>query len=174
MKGGEAYLSQHVGSLDNVAAIGFLEETVRHLLAILDVRPELIAHDLHPDFASTRLALALADEFGVPALAVGHHQAHLAAICAEHGANPPLTGLAIDGIGLGPEGGLWGGELLRLDGVSAQRLGHLKTLCLPGGDRAAREPWRMAVSFLHGAGSGRTHSRLAGALPSRGAMPGRC
>jgi hydrogenase maturation protein HypF len=152
MKGGEAYLSQHVGSLDNVAAIGFLEETVRHLLAILDVRPELIAHDLHPDFASTRLALALADEFGVPALAVGHHQAHLAAICAEHGANPPLTGLAIDGIGLGPEGGLWGGELLRLDGVSAQRLGHLKTLCLPGGDRAAREPWRMAVSFLHGAG----------------------
>ncbi len=152
IKGGEAYLSQHVGSLDNVAAIGFLEETVRHLLAILDVRPELIAHDLHPDFASTRLALSLADEFAVPAVAVGHHQAHLAAICAEHAVNEPLIGLALDGVGLGEDGALWGGELLRLDGSDCQRLGHLKPLRLPGGDRAAREPWRMALSFLHGAG----------------------
>ena len=154
MKGREAFLSQHIGGLDNVAAIGFLEETVDHLLGILDVRPELIAHDLHPDFPSTHLALSLAEKLGVPAIAVGHHQAHIAAICAEHGINEPIIGLALDGVGLGPDGGAWGGELLRLDGASCERLGHLHPLAMPGGDRAAKEPWRMAVSALHGAGLG--------------------
>lgn len=154
MKGRQAFLSQHIGSLDNAATIGFLEETVDHLLAILDVRPELIAHDLHPDFPSTHLALRLAEQLGVPAIAVGHHQAHLAAICAEHGINEPIIGLAIDGVGLGPDGSAWGGELLRLDGANCQRLGHLSPLAMPGGDRAAKEPWRMAVAALHGAGLG--------------------
>ncbi|MDP3538414.1 MAG: carbamoyltransferase HypF [Azonexus sp.] len=172
MKGREAFLSQHIGGLDNAAAIGFLEETVAHLLAILDVKPDLIAHDLHPDFASTHLALRLADEWGIPALAVGHHHAHIAAICAEHGVNEPVIGLAIDGVGLGPDGGLWGGELLRVDGNDCQRLGHLKTLALPGGDRAAREPWRMAVSALYGAGM---EYRIGGWLkqyyPKRDAAP---
>jgi len=153
-KGKEAFLSQHIGGLDNAAAIGFLEETVGHLLAILDVRPDLVAHDLHPDFASTRLALRLAEELGVPALAVAHHHAHIAAICAEQGINEPVLGLAIDGVGLGPDGGAWGGELLRVDGADCRRLGHLRSLRLPGGDRAAREPWRMAVSALHDGGRG--------------------
>ena len=152
MKGREAWLSQHIGGLDNAAAIGFLEETVDHLLAILDVRPEIIAHDLHPDYPSTHLAGRLADRWAVPLHCVAHHAAHLAAICAEHGVNGPLTGLAIDGVGLGADGGAWGGELLRLDGADCQRLGHLQPLRLPGGDRAAREPWRMAVAALHGAG----------------------
>ena len=152
LKGREAFLSQHVGSLDNAAIIGFLEETVAHLLAIPDVRPDLIAHDLHPDFPSTRLALRLAGELGVPALAVGHHHAHIAAICAEHAVNEPVIGLAIDGVGLGPDGGLWGGELLRVAGAQCARLSHLQPLRLPGGERAAREPWRMAVSALHDAG----------------------
>jgi hydrogenase maturation protein HypF len=154
LKGREAFLSQHIGGLDNAAAIGFLEETISHLLAILDVQPDLIAHDLHPDYPSTEIALRLAAELGIPALAVGHHQAHLAAICAEHGVNEPIIGLALDGVGLGPDGGAWGGELLRLDGADCERLGHLSPLALPGGDRAAREPWRMAVSALHGAGLG--------------------
>ena len=154
MKGREAFLSQHIGGLDNVAAIGFLEETVGHLLAILDVRPDLIAHDLHPDFPSTHLALGLSEKFGIPAVAVGHHHAHIAAICAEHGVNEPIIGLAIDGVGLGPDGGAWGGELLYLDGANCERLGHLSPLAMPGGDRAAKEPWRMAVSALHGAGFG--------------------
>ena len=171
-KGKEAFLSQHIGGLDNAAAIGFLEETVGHLLAILDVRPDLIAHDLHPDFASTRLALRLADELGVPALAVGHHHAHIAAICAEYGINEPVIGLAIDGVGLGPDGGAWGGELLRVDGVAYTRLGHLRPLRLPGGDRAAREPWRLAISALNDAGLG---ERIAGWLkkyfPERDAAP---
>lgn len=154
LKGKEAFLSQHIGSLDNAAAIGFLEETVEHLLGILDVRPELIVHDLHPDFPSTHLALSMAAALGIPALAVGHHQAHIAAIAAEHGIKEPLIGLAIDGTGLGPDGGLWGGELLRLAGAHCERLGHLSPIRLPGGDRAAREPWRMAVSALHGGGLG--------------------
>lgn len=154
MKGREAFLSQHVGGLDNVAAIGFLEETVGHLLDILDVRPDIVAHDLHPDFPSTHLALRLAEAYDVPAQAVGHHHAHIAAICAEQGYNGPLLGLAIDGVGLGPDGAAWGGELLRLDGASCSRIGHLQALAMPGGDRAAKEPWRMAVSALHGAGLG--------------------
>ncbi|WP_428826356.1 carbamoyltransferase HypF [Azonexus sp. IMCC34842] len=154
LKGKEAFLSQHIGSLDNAAAIGFLEETVDHLLGILDVRPDLIVHDLHPDFPSTHLALSMAAALGIPALAVGHHQAHIAAIAAEHGIKEPLIGLAIDGTGLGPDGGLWGGELLRLAGAHCERLGHLSPIRLPGGDRAAREPWRMAVSALHGGGLG--------------------
>lgn len=154
MKGREAFLSQHIGGLDNAAAIGFLEETVDHLLAILDVRPKLIAHDLHPDFPSTHLAVRLAEKLGIPAIAVGHHHAHIAAICAEHGVNEPIIGLALDGVGLGPDGGAWGGELLHLDGANCERLGHLSPLAMPGGDRAAKEPWRMAVSALHGAGFG--------------------
>jgi hydrogenase maturation protein HypF len=172
MKGREAFLSQHIGGLDNAAAIGFLEETVVHLLAILDVRPDVVAHDLHPDFPSTHLALRLAGELDVPALAVAHHHAHIAAICAEHAINAPVIGLAIDGVGLGPDGGLWGGELLHVDGALCERCGHLQPLRLPGGERAAREPWRMAVSALHGAGLGyRIGAWLKDTYPERDAGP---
>ena len=101
----------------------------------------------------------MAGEHGIPALAVGHHHSHIAAICAEHGVKEPVIGLAIDGVGLGADGGAWGGELLRVDGAQCQRIGHLTELNLPGGDRAAREPWRMAVSVLQGMGLGH---RIAG------------
>ncbi len=171
-KGHQAFLSQHIGGLDNAAAIGFLEETVAHLLAILDVAPDLVAHDLHPDFPSTRLAQAFAAERGIPAIAVGHHHAHIAALAAEHGYDGPLLGLAIDGVGLGPDGGAWGGELLRVEGADCRRLGHLAPLRLPGGDRAAREPWRMAVSALHAGGHGhRIGAWLAKRHPGRDAGP---
>lgn len=172
LRGREAFVSQHIGSLDNAATLAFLEETVAHLLAVLDVKPALIAHDLHPDYASTALALRLAGELGVPAYAVGHHHAHVGAICAEHGVNGPLLGLALDGVGLGPDGGAWGGELLRVDGADCRRLGHLRPLALPGGDRAAREPWRMAIAALHGAGLGeRVAGWLARTWPEREAGP---
>ena len=172
LKGREAFLSQHIGGLDNAAAIGFLEETVSHLLAILDVQPDLIAHDLHPDFASTHLALEMAEKSDIPALGVGHHHAHIAAICADHGVNERLIGLAIDGVGLGPDGGLWGGELLRVNGARCDRLSRLRRLRLPGGDRAAREPWRMAVAALHGAGlEGRVAGWLKKHYPERDAGP---
>jgi hydrogenase maturation protein HypF len=157
-KGQKAYLSQHIGTLDNAASIDFLEESVQHLLALLDVRPDCIAHDLHPDFATTRMAQRWAIQWNVPAIAVAHHHAHIAAICAEHGVGQPVLGLAIDGVGLGPDGSLWGGELLRVDAAACERVGHLLTMRLPGGERAAREPWRMAVSVLHGLGRGATVS----------------
>ncbi|MCL2344690.1 MAG: carbamoyltransferase HypF [Desulfobulbus sp.] len=151
-QGNAAWLSQHIGSLDNAAAIGFLEEMAAHLPTILQARPQLLVHDLHPDYPSTQLALRLAEALGAPALAVGHHHAHIAAVAAEHCIETPLLGLAIDGVGLGPDGGLWGGELLRVDGADCRRLGHLRPLPLPGGDHAAREPWRMGLAALHVAG----------------------
>lgn len=148
----EAFVSQHVGDLDNATACGFFEETVEHLLSILEVSPEFVAHDLHPDFHSTRFAQAFAAERGIPAIGVQHHHAHIAAACAEHGIVAPVIGLALDGVGLGSDGAAWGGELLLVNGGRFERLGHLRPLALPGGDVAAREPWRMAASALHALG----------------------
>ena len=153
-RGGEAFVSQHIGTLDNVATIEVLEESLEHMQSILDVRPRAVAHDLHPDFPSTRLAQALADRWDVPALPVQHHHAHIAAVATEHGHGGPLLGLALDGSGLGNDGHAWGGELLLVHGARFRRLGHLRMLPLPGGDLAAREPWRMAAAVLHAMGRG--------------------
>jgi hydrogenase maturation protein HypF len=147
-RGREAFVSQHVGDLDTVETVKFYRETAAHLLSLLDVKPELIACDLHPDFRSSRFAL----EFDAPVLPVQHHAAHVAAIAAEHGVDGPILGLALDGIGHGDDGEAWGGELIRVTGSAWERLGHLAPLALPGGDKAAREPWRMAVAALHAAG----------------------
>jgi hydrogenase maturation protein HypF len=147
-RGNQAFLSQHLGDLDDPATFAFLEETLEHLTRTLDVRPVAVAHDLHPDFLSTRKALAL----GLPAFAVQHHHAHVAAVMAEHRRLAPTVGLALDGFGLGADGGCWGGELLRVDGSGFTRLGHLRELRQPGGDIAARQPWRMAAAALHALG----------------------
>ena len=153
-RGDEAFLSPHVGDLDNAATCGALVEMVDHLCAVLDVKPQAVGHDLHPDFFSTRFALEYASTRSLPAHAVQHHHAHLAAIAAEHGIDGPLLGLALDGIGLGDDGAAWGGELLLVDGAVFRRLGHLARLAMPGGDAAAREPWRMAAAALHRLGRG--------------------
>jgi hydrogenase maturation protein HypF len=147
-----AFLSQHIGSLDNAASLIFLEETAEHLMTTLAVKPVALAHDLHPDYPSSQLAQTLAARLSLPALGIAHHHAHLAAVCAEHHLRDPVLGLALDGVGLGADGALWGGELLRLEQTDCRRLGHLAPLPLPGGDKAAREPWRMGLSFLHCAG----------------------
>ena len=155
----EAFVSQHIGDLDNAATCTALVEAVEHLIEILDVEPSIIAHDLHPDFFSTRHAMRLAQRFGVPAAGVQHHHAHVASVMAEHRTQAPVLGLALDGVGLGDDGGAWGGELLVADPHGFRRIGHLAPLRLPGGDIAAREPWRMAASALFHTGRAREIAR---------------
>jgi len=147
-RGDEAFVTPHIGDLDNAPTCEALEQAIDHLTGILEVVPDAVAHDLHPDFFSTRLAHELAARWGVPAIGVQHHHAHVAAVAAEHRVVAPLLGLALDGVGLGADGAAWGGELLRFDCGGFERLAHLAPLRLPGGDRAAREPWRMAASAL--------------------------
>ena len=151
-RGDQAFASAHIGDLDNAATCEFLDETVDRMLKLIDVKPELVAHDLHPHYYSTRAALAFAARHNIPTVAVQHHHAHIAAVCAEHAHHGPVLGLALDGVGLGSDGAAWGGELLRVDGAQFERLGHLRPLPLPGGDKAAREPWRMAAAVWHETG----------------------
>jgi hydrogenase maturation protein HypF len=147
-RGREAFVSQHVGDLGSAGAVRFYESTARELIAMLGVAPELVICDLHPDFRSTHFAL----ETGLPVLQVQHHAAHVAAVAAEHHLRGPVLGVALDGYGYGDDGSAWGGELIVLDGAKWTRLGHLAPLALPGGDRAAREPWRMGVAALFALG----------------------
>ncbi len=155
-RGREAFVSQHIGDLDTAETVRFFREVVDHLMTIVDVRPEAVVCDLHPDYRSTQFAESL----GLPVIRVQHHAAHLAAVAAEHRLAGPALGLALDGHGLGLDGGAWGGEMLRLDGGRVDRLGHLAPLPLPGGDKAAREPWRMGVGALVAVG----RANLAAAL----------
>lgn len=143
-RGREAFVSRHIGDLDDAASLRFFDETIRRFTSLLAVAPEIAACDLHPDFFSTRYA----EEMNLPVFRAQHHAAHVAAIAAEHGETGPILGVALDGYGMGSDGGAWGGELLSLDGATWTRLGHLAPLPLPGGDRAAREPWRMGVAAL--------------------------
>ncbi|MCC8935716.1 carbamoyltransferase HypF [Bradyrhizobium sp. Arg62] len=146
----EAFVSQHIGDLDTAEGICVFEETIRHLISTLDVEPVVIAHDLHPNMASTRFAEAS----GRALVAVQHHHAHAAAVIAEHGHAGPALALVLDGHGFGSDGGNWGGELLLCEGTRCRRIGHLAPLQTPGGDRAAREPWRMASAILQALGRG--------------------
>src|SRR5574340_26157 len=147
-RGNVAHVSQLIGDLDSAEARTMLDATVARLCSSLDVQPGIVAHDLHPDFYSTRFAQTYAAQRGLPVVTVQHHHAHIAAICAEHHIGEAVLGLALDGVGLGTDNTPWGGELLRAEGAGFERLGHLAPLCLPGGDRAAREPWLMAAAVL--------------------------
>jgi hydrogenase maturation protein HypF len=148
-RGERAWISHHIGDLRNWETLRSFRVGVEHLQQLFDVRPELVGHDLHPDYLSTAYAL---DREDLRPVGVQHHHAHLAACLAEHGESGPAIGAIYDGAGLGTDGTVWGGELLHggLDGF--ERDGHLWTVRLPGGDRATHEPWRMACSWLVEAG----------------------
>jgi hydrogenase maturation protein HypF len=154
-RGREAFMSQHIGDLTTAQTIRFHAQTARDMLTMLGVKPEIVACDQHPDYCSTRYA----ETAGLPILRVQHHAAHLAAVAAEHHLRGEVLGVVLDGHGYGEGGAAWGGELL-LQGTATRRLGHLLPLDYPGGDRAAREPWRMGVAALHALGRGAESSRL--------------
>jgi len=147
LQGHDAFLSQHIGEVDSLEALAYFREALDHLGGLFKVRPGIIAHDMHPDYLTTRLARELAAESGLPLVAVQHHHAHIAACLAEHGRSDPVIGLALDGTGYGPDGAIWGGEVLVTDLRGYQRAGHLEYLPLPGGAAAIRRPYRIAWAY---------------------------
>lgn len=148
LQGAEAIWSPLHGDLGDPQGCRDLDDSVERLLACVDGPLRAVAHDLHPDFYSSQLAVGLAARLGVPSLAVQHHHAHIAALMAEHGLHQAVLGLALDGVGLGTDSTAWGGELLWVAPNAWKRLGHLLPLALAGGDIAAREPWRLVAAAL--------------------------
>jgi len=146
--GDNAFLSQHMGDLEDSRSLAFFERSVEHFRSILQTEPELVACDLHPDYLSTRYARRWAEEGGRPLVAVQHHHAHIVSCLADSGHTGRVVGLACDGTGLGDDGTIWGCEVLVCDAGGYRRAGHLRPVPLPGGDRAIREPWRSALAML--------------------------
>ncbi len=148
LRGQDAFLSQHIGEVDSLEALDYFREVLDHLSAIFKVTPQVIAHDLHPAYLTTRLARELAAEHGLPLVAVQHHHAHIAACLAEHGCSGPVIGVALDGTGYGADGAIWGGEVLIASVERYERAAHLEYLPLPGGEAAIRRPYRIAWGYL--------------------------
>jgi hydrogenase maturation protein HypF len=147
-RGQQVVLSAHVGDLDSVASVDVFRRAVDDLLDFFQTTPGAVVCDLHPDYASTRHAEALAARWSVPLVRVQHHHAHVAACMAEHGLQGPVLGFSWDGTGYGPDATVWGGEALVCAGANYRRAAHLRTFALPGGDRASREPRRSALGLL--------------------------
>jgi len=145
-KNGYAITSQFLGDLNEYQNFRYFEETIAHLERLFDVRPQVVVSDLHPHFRTTRYA----EKLGLPHFQVQHHYAHVLAVLLEHQIpeDRKVLGVALDGYGYGQDGGAWGGEFLLSDYLSFTRIAHFKPVPLPGGDRAAREPWRMALAYL--------------------------
>jgi hydrogenase maturation protein HypF len=144
-KGTRAWVGHHIGDLSNYETLRSFTEGIEHFERLFAVVPEVVAHDLHPDYLSTRFAL---EREGVEPIGVQHHHAHLAACLAEHGDTGPAIGAIYDGTGYGTDGTVWGGEVLRGGLESFERLGALHPVRMPGGEAAIRQPWRMACAWL--------------------------
>jgi hydrogenase maturation protein HypF len=161
-KGRKAYLSQHIGDLENDLSFQFYTEAVTHLEGILGFAPELLAHDLHPDYLSTQFAN---ERKGGTRIAVQHHHAHVASCLAENGETAPVIGICCDGTGLGDDGTIWGGEILLADFSHYERIGHLEPYPLPGGEKAVTEPWRSAFALMKKHLDGAHHAAFSGLFP---------
>lgn len=146
--GHQIVLSPHIGDLDSVLSVEAHRQAARDLVGFFEVTPQMVVCDLHPDYSSTTHAESLAAGWKVPLLRVQHHQAHVAACVVEHGLEGPVLGFSWDGTGYGPDGTVWGGEVLECEGAHFTRVAHLRTFGLPGGDRAVREPRRSALGLL--------------------------
>ncbi len=148
LRGGRIWLSPHIGDLAVPKTMALFEREVSWYREELGAEPEVVVHDLHPGYRGT----AYAGSLRRPLVAVQHHHAHIAACLLEHGVTEPVLGLALDGVGYGDDGGIWGGEALLVDGAGYRRVGSLLPLRLVGGDVAVKEPWRLAVSYLEEVG----------------------
>jgi hydrogenase maturation protein HypF len=145
-KDNNAFLSQHIGDLENLETYEFLKLTIEHMMRILDIHPEIIAYDLHPDYLSTRYA---EEQTNIEKIQVQHHHAHIVSCMAENKVDDPVIGLSFDGTGYGSDGNIWGGDILIAEENRYTRVAHLDYIPMPGGDAAIKEPWRMAVSYLY-------------------------
>lgn len=144
-KGREAFLSQHIGDLENLESYRFFEDVIQHLETVLEIEPKIIAYDLHPDYFSTKWALA---QQNVKLVGVQHHHAHIASCMAENHLDGRVIGFAFDGTGFGTDKKIWGGEVLLAGYKDFSRAAHLEYIPMPGGEQAIRQPWRMAVACL--------------------------
>lgn len=151
VRGTQAFVSHHVGDLDDYATRRSYVEAIAHLRTLLDLDPTVVAHDLHPDYASTGYALELPD---VELVGVQHHHAHIASCLVDNGVRGPAIGVAFDGVGFGTDGTAWGGEFLLADLRGFVRAAHLASVAMPGGDAVVRQPWRMAAAHLDAAYGG--------------------
>ncbi len=152
-KGDHAFLGPHIGDLANAATLRSFAEGIEHFSRLFEITPEVIAHDLHPDYLSTRYASdrARAGEADVYLVGVQHHHAHIASCLADNGERGPVIGVAFDGTGYGTDGTIWGGEFLIADLAGFERAGHLEPVPMPGGTAAITNPWRMAAAYLDAA-----------------------
>ncbi|MCX5683983.1 MAG: carbamoyltransferase HypF [Planctomycetota bacterium] len=150
VRGRQAFVSQHIGDLKNALAAGYFETTINKIERLLEVRPQVVVHDLHPGYLSTRYARRRGAEIEerIRLIGVQHHHAHIAGVMAENGLTGEVIGLAMDGTGYGPDGTIWGGEVLRASAAHFERLGHLSYVALAGGDAAVEHPVRIAWAFL--------------------------
>ncbi|GAA4209826.1 carbamoyltransferase HypF [Streptosporangium oxazolinicum] len=148
---GHAFVSHHIGDLENYETLRSFTEGIEHLRRLLGITPGLVAHDLHPEYLSTKYALGLETPGSVDLTGVQHHHAHIASCLADNRESGPVIGVAFDGLGYGTDGTIWGGEFLVADLVGFTRAGRLAPVPMPGGTAAIRQPWRMAAAHLHAA-----------------------
>lgn len=145
-KGRHAFVSHHIGDLENLETLSAFEKEIAMYKKLFNVEPELVAHDYHPEYLSTKFAM---DLDGISKVGVWHHHAHIAACMAENGLQGHVLGVSLDGTGFGPDGSIWGGEFLYTSFKDFKRYAHLRYMPMPGGSRAIKEPWRMAAGYLH-------------------------
>ena len=146
-RGNHAFLSHHIGDLENTETMNSYETAIEHYKRLFSIEPEAIAYDLHPEYLSTKYALAQKDT--ISKIGVQHHHAHIVSCMAENGIHHKVIGVAFDGLGYGDDNKFWGGEFLIADFSEYERAGHLDYVPMPGGEQAIKEPWRMAVSYLY-------------------------